>query len=241
MKKSARLDRILSNLGYGTRKEMAMAVKNDWVEIDGVVVNDPSLSIDLSMISADRVTLDGKPLDPLQPFTIMLHKPIGYTCSKQDASSIIYDLLPEQFARRKPLLSPVGRLDKYSSGQLLLTDDGGFLHRVTHPKTHAPKHYKVVLRDDLKGNEADLFSSGEFRIKGEEKPLKPAEWTPEGDKSGDMVLHEGRFHQIRLMFDKLGNEVVSLHRYQTGDLEIGDLKEGEWRVLSESEVDRVLS
>ncbi len=240
MTKSIRLDRILSNLGYGTRKEMAMAVKNNWVEIDGEVVNDPKLNVDFAMISANRVTLDGEPLDPLAPFTIMLHKPVGYTCSKQDASSIIYDLLPEQFARRKPLLSPVGRLDKYSSGQLLLTDDGVFLHRVTHPKTHAPKHYKVTLRDALRGDEAELFASGDFKIKGDDKPLKPAQWSVTGDRTGDMVLHEGRFHQIRLMFDKLGNEVVSLHRYQTGGLPLGDLKEGEWRVLSSEEVAKVL-
>ncbi len=236
-----RLDRLLSNLGYGGRKEMGMAVKNEWVDVDGETVKNPSLNVDLALVREGRVTLDGKALDPLTPFTIMLNKPTGYTCSHKDPAEIVYDLLPEQFARRKIPLSMVGRLDKYSTGQLLLTDDGDLLHRITHPKSHAPKHYRVTLRDDLKGNEADLFASGEFTLPCEDKPLKPAEWTQESTREGIMILHEGRNRQIRRMFDKLGNEVVTLHRYQTGNLPLGDLEEGKWRTLNDDELAQVLS
>ncbi len=237
--KSMRLDRLLSNLGYGGRKEMAMAVKNDWVDIDGETVGDPSLNIDLNLVKEGRITLDGTPLDPLTPFTIMLNKPAGYTCSHKDPAEIVYDLLPEQFAKRKIPLSMVGRLDKYSTGQLLFTDDGDLLHRVTHPKSHAPKHYRVTLRDDLQGNETDLFSSGTFTLPCEDKPLKPAQWTPEGGREGVMVLHEGRNRQIRRMFDKLGNEVVTLHRFQTGGFPLGDLEEGKWRKLEQVDLDQI--
>lgn len=231
-----RLDRLLSNLGYGSRKEMTMAIKNEWLEIDGVRVKDPSMNIDTALVTAGRVLFDGERLDPLSPFTIMLHKPVGYTCSRKDTGKLVYELLPERFAARSPVLSTVGRLDKYSSGQLLLTDDGDLLHRITHPKTHAPKHYRVSLRDDLRGDETSLFAAGEFMMKDEETPLKPAFWTVEGAREGTMVLHEGRYHQIRRMFETLGNEVVTLHRFQTGDLELGHIPEGQWRALDEADL-----
>lgn len=235
--KTIRLDRLLANLGYGGRKEMTMAIKNEWLEIDGERVKNPSLSIDPALVEQGRVTFDGETLDPLSPFTIMLNKPQGYTCSHKDPAKIVYDLLPDRFRARKPTLSMVGRLDKYSTGQLLLSDDGDLLHRITHPKSHAPKHYRVGLRDDLKGDEATLFASGEFMIKGEEKPLKPAQWQAENAREGIMTLHEGRNRQIRRMFEELGNEVVTLHRYQTGNLTLGDLPEGQWRALAQDEID----
>lgn len=241
MSTTMRLDRILSNLGYGGRKEMGMAVRNGWVDVDGARVHDPSMNIPLDWVSAGRVRLEDEPLDPLCPFTIMLHKPVGYTCSHKDPAAIVYDLLPERFAARKPALSMVGRLDKYSSGQLLLTDDGDLLHRITHPKSHAPKHYRVTLRDDLRGDEAALFAAGDFMMEKDDKPLKPAFWTPDGARGGDMILHEGRYHQIRRMFETLGNEVVALHRYQTGGLALGDLEEGKWRALSVEEIALVLA
>ncbi len=235
--KTIRLDRLLSNLGYGGRKEMTMAIKNEWLEIDGERVTKPDTKINLDLVKEGRVTFDGEVLDPIAPFTIMLHKPEGYTCSHKDPAAIIYDLLPERFKNRKPTMSMVGRLDKYSTGQLLLSDDGDLLHRITHPKSHASKHYRVTLRDDLQGNETDLFASGSFVIDGEEeKPLKPAEWSPEDKREGVMVLHEGRYHQVRRMFEQLGNEVVTLHRFQTGGLPLGDLEEGKWCMLNEDEV-----
>ena len=236
MAKTMRLDRLLSNLGYGGRKEMTMAIKNEWVEIDGKIVKTPSLSIDLDWLNDGRVTLDGQTLDPLPPYVIMLNKPVGYTCSHKDPAKIVYDLLPEQYANRKPKLAMVGRLDKYSSGQLILTDDGDLLHRLTHPKRHASKYYKVTLRDDINGDESTLFASGEFMLKDEEKPLKPADWTPHGAREGVMILNEGRFHQIRRMFEQIGNEVATLHRFQTGNLELGDLAEGQWRALNKEEI-----
>jgi len=239
--KSMRLVRLLSNLGYGGRKEMTMAIKNEWCEIDGERVKNPSLNVELSMIGEGRITFDGQPLDPYAPFTIMLHKPVGYTCSHKDPNKVVYDLLPERFAARKPKLSMVGRLDKASSGQLLLTDDGDLLHRITHPKSHAPKHYRVSLRDDLNGNETALFAAGDFKLGDDDKPLKPAQWMPEGAREGVMILHEGRYHQIRRMFEALGNDVIALHRFQTGGLPLGDLEEGQWRTLSSEEIVLVLS
>ncbi len=234
--KTMRLDRLLSNLGYGGRKEMAMAVKNGWLDIDGKVVKTPSLNVSLDDVRSGRIKLEDKVLDPLPPFTVMLHKPAGYTCSHKNAGDIVYDLLPERWLKRKPSFASIGRLDKYSSGQLLFTDDGDLLHRIIHPKSHAKKYYKVTLRDDLKGNESEIFSTGEFYMDKDDKPLKPAIWTAGSDKSGIMILSEGRYHQIRRMFETLGNEVITLHRFQTGGLELGDLPEGKWRALGDNDL-----
>ena len=239
--KTLRADRLLSNLGYGSRKEMAMAIKNGWLEVDGVRMTDPSGAIDLALVRQGRILFDDEPLDPPAPLTVMLHKPLGVTCSLKDAGPIVYDLLPPRWKLRNPVLSPIGRLDKYSTGQLLFTDDGDLLHRVTHPRTHALKHYSVTLRDVLKGNEAALFVSGDFMLAEDEKPLKPAHWTQTGEQCGTMVLSEGKFHQIRRMFEALGNEVVTLHRYQTGGLVLGDLAEGTWRILQADEVALLLT
>jgi 16S rRNA pseudouridine516 synthase len=231
-----RLDRLLSNLGYGGRKEMAMAIKNGWLEIDGIPVTDPSFGADINAARTGRILFDGEALDPPAPHTVMLHKPSGYTCSHKDPGKIVYDLLPARWASRKPSFSSIGRLDKQSSGQLIFTDDGDLLHRVTHHKSFVTKHYAVSLRDSLRGDEAELFASGDFCMIGDDRPLKPAQWTPDGEKGGVMALNEGRFHQIRRMFETIGNEVITLHRFQTGNLALGDLPEGTWRVLEDKDL-----
>ncbi|MGE0668767.1 MAG: pseudouridine synthase [Sphingomonadales bacterium] len=232
---SIRLDRLLSNLGYGSRKEMTAAIRNGWVTVAGAEVTDPSHPVAIE--NAGEVRLDGETVDPAPPMTIMLHKPAGYTCSHKDTGPLVYDLLPDRWRIRKPPLSTVGRLDKESSGQLLLTDDGDLLHRITHPRSHAAKHYRVTLRDPLRGDEAALFGAGGFALPGDPKPLKPASWTADGPTSGVMVLDEGRYHQIRRMFEALGNMVVSLHRFRTGGLSLGNLPEGSWRFLSPADLD----
>jgi 16S rRNA pseudouridine516 synthase len=239
--KSVRLDRLLSNLGYGSRKEMTMAVKNGWVDVDGQRMTDPGFSVAPEMVREGRVLLDGEKLDPLPPLNIMLNKPAGVTSSHKDPGKVVYDLLPERFARRSPKLSIAGRLDKDSTGLVILTDDGDLLHRITHPRRHAKKHYRVTLRDPLKGNEAEIFARGDMMLGGEDKPLRPAQWTPEGKKAGVMILEEGRNRQIRRMFEKLGNEVVTLHRFQVGTLTLGELAEGEWRGLTEADLEKLTS
>ena len=97
------------------------------------------------------------------------------------------------------------------------------------------------MRDDLKGDEAELFATGEFLLLDDDKPLKPAQWNVENPSEGIMVLHEGRYHQIRRMFETLGNEVLMLHRFQTGGLPLGDLEEGKWRVLDDGDIANICS
>ncbi len=215
---------------------MAMAIKNEWVSVDGEIIRNPAFAVDISIM---QIKLDGEIIDPISPMTIMLNKPAGYTCSHKDAGDLVYDLMPDRWKARKPAFSSIGRLDKYSTGQLLFTDDGDLLHRIIHPKSCAKKHYHVTLRDDLNGDEAELFSSGEFYMDKDDKPLKSAQWTPENSRSGIMILSEGRFHQIRRMFETVGNEVIELHRFQTGGLILGDLPEGEWRYLNNDDLGNI--
>lgn len=232
--KKIRLERLLANLGYGSRKQVAAAIKAGAFVAGGQQITDPSRQVDPSALT--DATFDGAPLDPISPLTILLHKPRGYTCSTDEQGHLVYDLLPERWKHRDPVLSTAGRLDKDSTGLVLMTDDGQLLHRIISPKTHVEKHYAVTLSDDLTGEEAQLFASGTFCFKNDPKPLKPALWKPDGPRSGVMVLQEGRYHQIRRMFGTIGNHVETLHRFQIGGLTITDLPEGGYRILDKVDI-----
>jgi 16S rRNA pseudouridine516 synthase len=234
-----RLDRLLANLGYGSRKEIAYLVKTGHIALHGEILRKADQSISLADVKSGALTLEGEMIDPPSPLTIMLHKPAGFTCSHDERGALVYDLLPARWRMRKPALSCAGRLDKESTGQVILTDDGDLLHRIIHPKSHAEKHYFVTLEKMFRGDEAQLFSTGTFLMKGDVKPLKPAVWTPDSAQSGHIILHEGRFHQIRRMFETLGNHVTSLHRYQTGGLQLSQLEPGKFRILEDMDLQQI--
>lgn len=235
MGKKIRLERLLANLGYGSRKDVSRAIKDGALRIHGEVVCDSSVQIDPRDLSG--ATFDNEPVDPVSPLTILLHKPRGYTCSSDEQGLLVYDLLPPRWKKRDPILSTAGRLDKDSTGLVLMTDDGQLLHRIISPKIHVEKHYRVTLRDDLSGDEAAQFSSGEFCLKNDNKPLKPAIWQPDGGRGGVMILQEGRYHQIRRMFGTIGNHVETLHRFKLGGMELDRLAEGAHRVLTASDTE----
>lgn len=228
-----RIDRLLSNLGYGSRKDVTAAVKAGVFAAGGVTYKDASAQVDTALLA--EATFDGQPLDPPSPLTLLLNKPRGYTCSHDEAGLLIYDLLPPRFKLRTPALSSAGRLDKDSTGLVILTDDGQLLHKIISPKKHAEKRYRVSLRDPLKGDEAALFATGEFCMSKDPKPLKPAKWIPDGTNSGVMILSEGRYHQIRRMFATLDNHVETLHRFQIGGLTLENLAEGSYRRLDDKD------
>lgn len=229
-----RLVKLLANLGYGSRKEMQQAIRNGWVtDRDG-----NRLKAD-SKTAHEDILFDDESLDPAQGVVLLLNKPVGFTCSTKDQGRLVYDLLPDRFRSRKPALSSIGRLDKETSGLLLFTDDGTFLHRVISPKSDVPKIYEVTLDRPLEGSEPALFASGEMMLENEDKPLKPAELEVLGDRSGRLTLHEGRYHQVRRMFAAIGNHVTHLTRSQIGALDLQGIVEGEWKVLSEAEKARI--
>ncbi len=221
-----RLVKLIANLGYGSRREVQAMFREGRI-------TDPSgevLYADDKVGHAD-VHVDGEPLDPPQGIALMLHKPVGVTCSTKDAGRLVYDLLPRRFALRDPLLSSVGRLDRDTSGLLLFTDDGGLLHRIISPKASVAKVYEATLASDLRGDEAALFASGTLMLESEKTPLAPAELEVVDARHARLTLTEGRYHQVRRMFAAVGNHVEQLHRASVGALTLGTLPEGEWRLL----------
>lgn len=229
-----RLVKLIANLGYGSRKEIQMAIRNGWVtDRDG-----NPLKADSKTPHAD-ILFDDEPLDPPEGMVLLMNKPLGYTCSTKDQGRLVYDLLPDRFRMRKPVLSTIGRLDKETSGALLFTDDGTFLHKVISPKSEVPKVYEAELDRPLKGNEAAIFASGEMMLENEQKPLKPAELEVIDDTRVRLTLHEGRYHQVRRMFAATDNHVNALTRIRIGGLGLEGLAEGEWKLLGEEEKARI--
>ena len=228
-----KLVKHLANLGYGSRKEVA------WMFREGRVTDGSGevLYAD-DVVPHAAIRVDGEALDPPQGLLLMLHKPIGVTCSTKDPGRVVYDLLPPRFRLRNPALSIVGRLDRDTSGLLLLTDDGQLLHRIIAPKSKLAKVYRAALAEDLRGDEVALFAGGTLMLDGEKTPLLPAELETIDPRNARLVLHEGRYHQARRMFAAVGNHVAALHRERVGGLALGDLREGEWRMLDDS--DRVV-
>jgi 16S rRNA pseudouridine516 synthase len=220
----------LANLGYGSRKEMQTLIRMGAVtDAAGAVLADGAA------VTHGDIRLQGKPLDPDFGVVLMMNKPTGYVCSLKDRGQLVYDLLPSRFAQRKPVLSTIGRLDSETSGLLLFTDDGDFLHRIISPKNHVAKIYEVTCARPLERGYGEIFASGTLVLKDEKDALKPAFLEVTGQKTARLTLYEGRYHQVRRMFAAVGNHVESLHRAQMGDLTLGDLKPGRWRILSGTE------
>jgi 16S rRNA pseudouridine516 synthase len=233
---TARIDKLLANLGYGSRREIQQMAQSGRVTLDGQPIGDAGARVAVTRDLPTRMRIGGQPLDPPPGLILMLHKPLGVTCSHKEAGGLVYDLLPARWRRREPAISTVGRLDKETSGLLLLTDDGPLLHRIISPKSHVAKRYRVDLARPLKGDEADVFGKGGLMLESDDKPLLPAEFEPTWEKGGLLTLHEGRYHQVRRMFAAVGNHVTALHRDRIGALALPpDLDPGAWRVLSAEE------
>lgn len=238
MTQHIRADKLLANLGYGSRKDVTRLIRAGALTVAGQVVDRADRRISLDAVRAHGAQIDGQPLDPLSPLMIMLHKPAGYVCSRDDGDGAsIFELLPFRFHVRTPALAPAGRLDKDSTGLVFLTDDGDLMHRIISPKTHLPKVYTVRVADPFRGDEAQIFGAGDMMLKSEQKPLLPVVFTPTGDCTAQMVLREGRYHQIRRMFGAIGNKVEALARVHIGPLTLEGLSPGDWRFLRDDERD----
>lgn len=236
----ARLDRLLANLGYGSRREVQAMVAAGRVVLDRAPLKDAGARIAVTADLPARMTIGGQPVDPPAPLTLMMHKPLGVVCSHTEAGQRIYDLLPRRWRLRDPALSTVGRLDKETSGLILITDDGPLLHRIISPRAHVEKRYLAHLDRPLSGDEAALFASGNLMLDGEEKPLLPARLEVVDPRTARLTVSEGRYHQVRRMFAAAGNHVNALHREAVGGLELpADLEPGAYRVMAPDDIKRV--
>ena len=232
-----RLDKLLANLGYGSRKEIAALARAGAVRLDGEPVNSADGRLALTPGLQARLTIQGRPVDPLPGMALMLNKPLGVTCSHKEAGPLVYDLLPARWRRRDPALSTVGRLDKDTSGLLLLTDDGALLHRIISPRSQLQKRYRAVLARPLNGDEGAVFAAGTLMLEGEDKPLLPAVLEPISPTEAFLTISEGRYHQVRRMFAAVGNHVQALHRDRVGGLELpADLEPGAYRLMTAGDI-----
>ena len=237
MSGSVRLDKLLANLGYGSRNEVQHLARSGSVMLDGERAKDASARIALTPDLPARLTVSGESLDPLPGLALMLNKPLGVTCSHKETGPLVYDLLPPRWRLRDPALSTVGRLDKETSGLLLLTDDGALLHQIISPKRNVTKHYLATLARPLRGNEVTLFGAGTLMLEGETQPLAPARLEIVSPTMAKVIVTEGRYHQVRRMFAAIGNHVEALHRERIGALSLPpDLEPGTYRILNAADI-----
>ena len=224
-------------MGYGSRSEIAQLAKAGRIHLDAAELLDVTARLPVTPDLPNRMQIDGKPLDPVAGMVILLNKPLGLTCSHKEAGAKVYDILPARWRQRNPAISTIGRLDKQTSGLLLLTDDGDLLHRVISPKRHVKKTYRATLARPMDGTEARLFASGQLMLEGEAKPLAPAELEVICDTEALLTVTEGRYHQVRRMFAATGNHVETLHRHRLGGLLLPDgMSPGQWKLLGDEEI-----
>jgi 16S rRNA pseudouridine516 synthase len=237
-----RLDRLLANLGYGSRREVSQMIAAGLVTDGERLLRDPGERIAISADLPARLRVRGDPVDPPPPLTLILHKPLGAVCSHTEPGRSVYDLLPDRWRRRDPVLSTIGRLDADTSGLLLITDDGALLHRVISPRSHVTKRYLATLARPLQGHEGAAFAAGDLILESETAPLAPAVLEPLSPTSARLTVTEGRYHQVRRMFAAVGNHVLTLHRDRIGGLDLPvNLAPGEYEIALPNHLVHVFS
>lgn len=228
-----RLDKFVSHCTGLSRSASRKAIKAGAVEING----EPVQAVQYEVASGDEVCLDGEPLAlPLRQYW-MLNKPEGVVSATQDSEHpTVIDLLSDLGPRVRAGLSVAGRLDKDTTGLVLLSDDGPWIHRLTSPNYEQPKTYIAQLERDVIEPDVQAFAAG-LMLRSETRPTRPATLIPLPNKKARVVLSEGRYHQVKRMFAATGNRVLSLHRLAVGNIVLDEnLKPGEYRPLSAEEI-----
>jgi 16S rRNA pseudouridine516 synthase len=219
-----RIDQLLASLGYGSRREVREWIEAGRVTVRGVPDTDPG-----TRAEPGDVRIDGEPPDHPGGLLLLLNKPAGRVCSHNAAEGpSVYGLLPARWQGRNPPVTSVGRLDKDTTGLLLLTDCSPIVHRLTSPRHKVPKVYRAKLEAVIPPGIEDIFSSGRLLLPGEEAPCAPAALVRVGEREAEITLTEGRYHQVKRMFASQGCVVSELNRIRFGTLELGDLPIGKW-------------
>lgn len=225
--KPRRLDQLLSSLGYTSRREVRQFIDDGFVLVNGAPPDRTDDRVDPS-----TVTVEGEPLEALDGLLAIFHKPLGCVCSHAtNEGQTIYDLLPDRWSRRNPPVTSVGRLDRETSGVLLMTDQGSLVQRFTSPKRSVEKVYRATVDSDLDPELPDIFSSGTLMLRGEITPCLPAKLDIVGPREGLLTITEGRYHQVRRMFASQGWDVLTLHRERFGPYDLTGLEPGQWRLM----------
>ena len=238
------LQEILYSQGFGTRRVCAGLVQQGYISIGDAVVTDSSIDIDIADL---QFTVQGKAWQYHDKAYLMLHKPTGTECSQKPSTyPSIYTLLPSPLRLRPNKgavqgVQAVGRLDQDTTGLLLMTDDGHFIHRMGSPKHHVPKVYEVTTKHPVDAAQVDKLLAGVV-LDDDPKPVRAAACEATGELQLRLILTEGKYHQVKRMVAAVGNRVEALHRSQIGSLVLTDaLLAGQWRWLTGEEVEALRS
>ncbi|HXG49353.1 MAG TPA: 16S rRNA pseudouridine(516) synthase [Methylomirabilota bacterium] len=222
-----RLDQILSRHGYCSRSEARHWIGAGRVRIGETLAQSPEQKADPAV-----VRIDGEPVEGPGGLVALLHKPAGYVCSHDESEGpTVFDLLPARWLRRNPPLNTVGRLDRDTTGVLLLTDLGQLIQQWTSPRRKVPKVYDVTLDRELDPGLIEVFASGRLLLDGEATPCLPARLELVAPCQARLHLIEGRYHQVKRMFASQGWRVERLHRSAFGEFTLEGLAPGQWRLL----------
>ena len=231
------LDRILQSQGFGTRKYCRALIEDGDVLVNGEVVDNFKTAFD----TRDRLVLTVFDEEWIyrEHVYIALYKPADYECSRKPSHHPgVLTLLPEQFTWRE--VQPVGRLDHDTTGMLLMSDDGPFIHAQSSPKRHVPKVYQATTQDPVSPELVEQMLSG-VQLHDEPAPLKALRCERRGDHQLEIVLEQGKYHQVKRMLAAAGNHCAALHRSAIGTLELSSLNlaEGEWCYLSAEQLEQL--
>ena len=230
--KKNNLERILHNQGFGSRKLCRIMIINEEITVNGEMCDDPSASFELDNL---QYTIKGEPWDYKEKSYLMMHKPGNYECShKTQHHPTIYSLLPHPLVERG--VQCIGRLDEDTTGLILISDDGQFIHKMSSPKYKVPKVYEVTCKHPINDEQIDHILSG-VQLVDEDAPIAALTCTRISDHVIHMTLAEGKYHQVKRMVAAISNRVEGLKRIKIGELDLPqDLKVGEWRWLSERDM-----
>ncbi|NSX12892.1 16S rRNA pseudouridine(516) synthase [Cupriavidus taiwanensis] len=226
------LDRILQSQGFGTRRYCGDLIAAGLVEVNGELCEDPRAQFEVDGL---RLTVDGEEWRACTKAYLMLNKPAGYECSQRPRHHpSVYNLLPVPLRQRE--VQAVGRLDHDTTGLLLLTDDGQFIHAQTSPKRKVPKIYEVTTAESVTAEQAEALRRG-VQLLDEPAPIAAEDCEITGERSLRLTLVQGKYHQVKRMVAAAGNHVDALHRSAIGAVQLDPaLAEGEWRWLTAQEL-----
>ena len=227
-----RVDKMIGNTGLDTRKNIKRNAKKGALVINGEVVKDSSVKVDPMV---DEVFYMGHFVEYIENLYLILNKPAGVLSATQDKDETVIDLLDDFYLNYD--LSIAGRLDKDTTGLVLLSTDGKFIHKITSPNSNITKTYQVKTRDPIDENLIEEFKKGIY-IKEDDYTARPVELIITGDKEATVKVTEGKYHLVKRLFSNLGNEVEALKRVAIGDLILDPyLNEGDYRELTQAELD----
>jgi 16S rRNA pseudouridine516 synthase len=223
-----RLDKYLANQGFGSRKDAKKLIKDKRIKINGVFAKKPEDNIDPKV---DKISIDDEIIDYKENYYFVLYKPKGYISATEDNfQNTVLELIPEYNYLD---IFPVGRLDKDTTGLLLLTTDGDLAHKLISPKKHVDKIYIATLNKNVDISIKEEFESG---IILDDELTLPAKLEIIDSNVCKVTLHQGKYHQVKRMFEHFGYKVIELHREQFAFLTLDGLEEGEYRELTDEEI-----